>query len=279
MSEAVLQVNNLSVGYAEHCVIKNLSFQINKGELVGIIGCNGAGKSTLLKTLRGLLPRQNGEIFFEKKELACYSDKELAKKVAYLQQHMEIGFGYTAKEIVLAGRYPYISWWQTESKADEILALECMKYTGTYDLADKLINAVSGGQKQRILLAKVLAQQTPILFLDEPTTGLDVVYKEEIFRFAKELVAMGKTVLMVVHELQLAAKYCSRILLLGQGRLLADGSADEVFTEQNLSKAYAADIEIIRNPVNNSLEITTHINNAATAEKIALLHKICADSL
>ena len=122
-----------------------------------------------------------------------------------MQQSVEVGFGYTGKDIVLAGRYPYMKWWKGESIADEELALKCMEYTGTRELAERPVNEVSGGQKQRILLAKVLAQQTPILFLDEPTTGLDMVYQEEIFRFSKSLTEMGKTILMVVHELNLAA--------------------------------------------------------------------------
>ena len=231
MSEAVIQVAQLKLGYGDRCVLKEASFSIGKGEIVGIIGCNGAGKSTLLKTIRGLLPKQGGRISYFGKPLEEYQDKELATKIAYLQQHVELGFGYTGKDIVMAGRYPYMKWWERESDADERLALACMEYTGTADLADRPVNEVSGGQKQRILIAKVLAQQTPIIFLDEPTTGLDMVYQEEIFRFAKALAAQGKTVLMVVHELNLASKYCSRILLLGEGTLLADGTPQEVFTE------------------------------------------------
>lgn len=275
MSEKVLEVKNLAIGYNDYRVISNLSFNIAEGELVGIIGCNGAGKSTLLKTIRGMLPKQAGEVRFYGKELEAYSEWELARKVAYLQQHVEVGFGYTGRDLVMAGRYPYLEWWQKETEADKELALECMAYTGTAELAEKPVTEVSGGQKQRILLAKVLAQQTPLLFLDEPTTGLDMVYQEEIFRFAREFVTMGKTVLMVVHELSLAAKYCSRILLLGRGSLLADGTPENVFTEKLLSQAYAADVEVSRNPLNNNLEVTTRVDNSAKAEKDALLKKIC----
>lgn len=274
MDSPVLEVKDLSIGYGSRCVISKASFTIGEGELVGIIGCNGAGKSTLLKTIRGMLPKQEGEVLFFGKALESYSDKELACKVAYLQQHVEVGFGYTGQDIVMAGRYPYLKWWQKESEDDKRLALDCMDYTGTKDLADKPVTEVSGGQKQRILLAKVLAQQTPVLFLDEPTTGLDMVYQEEIFRFARELAAMGKTVLMVVHELNLAAKYCSRILLLGEGRLLADDVPDKVFTEELLGRAYAADIVVNRNPINGSLEITTRVDEAAKAKEAALLEKI-----
>ena len=274
---AVLQVEKLQIGYGSRCVLKEASFSIGKGEIVGIIGCNGAGKSTLLKTIRGLLPKQGGSVRYFGKPLEEYGDKELATKIAYLQQHVELGFGYTGKDIVMAGRYPYMKWWERESEADEKLALACMAYTGTADLADRPINEVSGGQKQRILIAKVLAQQTPIIFLDEPTTGLDMVYQEEIFRFAKALAGQGKTVLMVVHELNLASKNCSRILLLGEGTLLADGAPQAVFTEELLSRAYKADICVERDEVNHNLHITTRMSQEAKNREAALLQRICGN--
>ena len=274
---AVLQVEKLQIGYGSRCVLKEASFSIGKGEIVGIIGCNGAGNSTLLKTLRGLLPKQGGSVRYFGKPLEEYGDKELATKIAYLQQYVELGFGYTGKDIVMAGRYPYMKWWERESEADEKLALACMAYTGTADLADRPINEVSGGQKQRILIAKVLAQQTPIIFLDEPTTGLDMVYQEEIFRFAKALAGQGKTVLMVVHELNLASKYCSRILLLGEGTLLADGAPQAVFTEELLSRAYKADICVERDEVNHNLHITTRMGQEAKIREAALLQRICGN--
>lgn len=273
---AVLQVDKLQIGYGSRCVLKEASFSIGKGEIVGIIGCNGAGKSTLLKTIRGLLPKQGGSVRYFGKPLEEYGDKELATKIAYLQQYVELGFGYTGKDIVMAGRYPYMKWWERESEADAKLALACMEYTGTADLAERPINEVSGGQKQRILIAKVLAQQTPIIFLDEPTTGLDMVYQEEIFRFAKALAGQGKTVLMVVHELNLASKYCSRILLLGEGTLLADGAPLEVFTEELLSRAYKADICVERDEVNHNLHITTRVSQEAQSREAALLKRICS---
>ena len=276
MSQAVIEIKNLTIGYGERHVVSDVNASIHEGEIVGIIGRNGAGKSTLLKTIRGLLPKHSGEVTYLGKKLEEYHEKELACKVAYLQQHVEVGFGYTGQDIVLAGRYPYMKWYESESEADKQLALDCMDYTGTLELADKPVTEVSGGQKQRILLAKVLAQQTPILFLDEPTTGLDMVYQEEIFRFAKELAQMGKTILMVVHELNFAAKYCSRILLLGEGKLLADAPPEEAFTEELLSRAYDADIQVTRNPLNNNLEITTKVNAKEKAKEQTLLHKICA---
>lgn len=275
MNDSVIEIKNLSFGHGRRCVVQDFNAVIREGEYIGIIGCNGAGKSTFLKTLRGLLPKIGGTVCYSGLDMDSLPEREFAKRVAYLQQHVELGFGYTAKEIVLTGRYPYMKWWERESKEDEALALECMEYTGTADLADRPVNEVSGGQRQRIFLAKVLAQQTPILFLDEPTAGLDMVYQEEIFRFAKALSEKGKTILMVAHELNLAAKYCDRIFLLGEGKLLADGTPDEVFTEPLLSRAYAADVEIARNPENNNLEITTKLNIASREEEKRLLDRIC----
>ena len=273
--DAVIQVEKLTIGYGTRSVLKDISFALGKGEIVGIIGCNGAGKSTLLKTIRGMLSKQSGTVSYFGKALEAYTDKELAMKIAYLQQHVEVGFGYTGKDIVMAGRYPYMKWWERESNEDEKLALACMDYTGTVDLADRPVTEVSGGQKQRILIAKVLAQQTPIIFLDEPTTGLDMVYQEEIFRFAKALAAKGKTVLMVVHELNLASKYCSRILLLGEGTLLADGAPSQVFTEALLSRAYKADICVERDEINHNLSISTRMSAETQQRQAELLTKIC----
>lgn len=273
--DAVIQVEKLTIGYGTRSVLKDVSFTLGKGEIVGIIGCNGAGKSTLLKTIRGMLSKQSGTVSYFGKALEAYTDKELAMKIAYLQQHVEVGFGYTGKDIVMAGRYPYMKWWERESNEDEKLALACMDYTGTVELADRPVTEVSGGQKQRILIAKVLAQQTPIIFLDEPTTGLDMVYQEEIFRFAKALAAKGKTVLMVVHELNLASKYCSRILLLGEGTLLADGSPAQVFTEELLSRAYKADICVERDEINHNLSISTRLSTETQQRQAELLTKIC----
>ena len=273
--ETVLQIRDLTIGYEENIIISGIDAEIKTGELIGIIGRNGAGKSTLLKTIRGLLPAKKGEVFYFGQPMQAYGEKELARRVAYLQQNVETGFGYTGLDIVLTGRYPYMKWWESEKDNDKELARDCMSYTGTLDLAERPVTEVSGGQKQRILLAKVLAQQTPLLFLDEPTTGLDMVYREEIFRFARELANMGKTILMVVHELDLAAAYCSRIFLLGEGKLLADGAPGQVLTESLLSRVYEADISVEKNPKNGRLEITTRENPEAKQKEMDLLQKIC----
>lgn len=272
--EKVIELSSLRLGYGDKVIVKDFSTTLYEGELVGIIGCNGAGKSTLLKSIRGLLPLQEGSVKYYGKALEDYADKELALLVAYLQQNVNVSFDYSCLEVVLAGRYPHKRWWQQEDEEDETLALNCLEYTGMLEFAERQFNQLSGGQKQRVLVAKILAQQTPIIFLDEPTTGLDMVYQEEIFRFAQALAKKGRTVLMVVHELNLAAKYCSKVLLLGQGTLLAQGAPQEVFTEENLSLAYKAQIKVAQNPETGHLEISAEPSRENLQRKQALLDSI-----
>ena len=273
--ETVITVNDLSAGYQNKSILNNVSFSVKRGEMIGIIGPNGAGKSTLLKTIRGLLPKQKGSIVLFETDIDALSERDFARNVAYLQQHVDVSFGYTGKELVMAGRYPYLEWWQGESADDETIVRQCMEYTGVWDLADTSVEQVSGGQKQRILLAKVLAQKTPILFLDEPTTGLDIVYQEEIFRFCETLCKAGKTVIMVAHELNLAAKFCNRLLLVANGGILADGSPEEVLDAGHLSIAYNVPVKVIKNPNSGGIEITTLPSRAEEDRKELLIKVIC----
>jgi iron complex transport system ATP-binding protein len=269
----VVKVEDISAGYAKRPVLDKVSFHINKGEMVGLIGPNGAGKSTLLKTMRGFLPLRTGLVEINGRKVQEFTAHDFACQVGYLQQYVEITFGYTTKEIVLAGRYPHLKWWQKENANDWEIVRACMEYTGVWDLADKTMHAISGGQRQRVLLAKVLAQQTPILFLDEPTTGLDVFYQEEIFRLCQNMCQVGKTVMMVVHELALAARFCSRILLVGKGGIIANGTADEVLTEKNLSRAYGVSVKVVKNPLTGNIEVfTVHADQDIAREQ--LLYRI-----
>lgn len=255
--EKILEVKGLSAGYGKKAILQAADFTVYAGEMIGIIGANGSGKSTLLKTLRGLLPPLRGHILYTGQDLQGLRAGDFSRRVGYLQQQSAFPFGYTAGEIVMTGRYPYLSWWQQEGEQDRLIVQCSMEYTGVADLADQPMQAISGGQRQRVLLAKVLAQQTPIMLLDEPATGLDIFYQEEIFRFARELCAAGKTILLVVHELSLAARFCSRLLLLGQHRLLADGAPAAVLTPTLLSQAYGTAVEVAKNPLTGHLDIFT----------------------
>jgi len=255
--QQMIRVAGLYAGYDRQVILEDVSFDIKAGEMVGLIGPNGAGKSTLLKTMRGILAPLAGEISVMGQRIGDLPAKEFAKSAAYLQQHLEMTFDYSAREVVLSGRYPYLSWWRQEQAHDIVIAEACMAYTGVAELAEKPLSAMSGGQRQRVLLAKVLAQQTPVLFLDEPATGLDIIYQEEIFRFCRELCAAGKTVVLVAHELSLAARFCSRLLLIGRGALLADGLPREVLTAELLTRAYGAPVKVVENPLTKHAEVFT----------------------
>ena len=143
--ETVIRIQDLTIGYENKIIISGINADIHTGELVGIIGRNGAGKSTLLKTIRGLLPAKAGKVLYFGQPLASYGEKELARRVAYLQQNVETGFGYTGLDIVLTGRYPYMKWWESETDEDKSLARDCMSYTGTLDLAERPVTEGSGG--------------------------------------------------------------------------------------------------------------------------------------
>ena len=273
----MIRADEVYAGYNGKVILENVSFSVGEGEIVGLIGPNGAGKSTLLKTLRGILPILSGTVTLMGDDVNVLDAKAFARRVAYLQQHVEMTFDYTARDIVLAGRYPYLSWWSQEKAHDLAIAEACMAYTGVSDLADSPLHAMSGGQRQRVLLAKVLAQQTPVLFLDEPATGLDIIYQEEIFRFCRELCTAGKTVLLVAHELSLAARFCSRLLLIGRGTLLADGRPQEVLTDALLSQAYGAPVRVVENPLTHHAEVYTEPQESG-ARKHHLLEVILGAS-
>ena len=257
----MIRAETIYAGYNGQVILENVSLTVGTGEIVGLIGPNGAGKSTLLKTLRGILPLLSGSAALMGVDIETLPAKDFARRVAYLQQHVEMTFAYTARDVVLSGRYPYLSWWSQEKAEDLAIAEACMAYTGVSELADKPLHAMSGGQRQRVLLAKVLAQQTPVLFLDEPATGLDLIYQEEIFRFCRELAAAGKTVLLVAHELSLAARFCSRLLLIAHGTLLADGAPQAVLTDELLTKAYGAPVRVVENPLTRHAEIYTEASD------------------
>lgn len=256
--KTIIQVNDVTVGYDKgEMILHDLNFSIQAGDFVGIIGKNGAGKSTLLKSMRGFLPLDKGEILLANRRVQDYSQRELARKIAYLQQQVELTFDYTVRDMVMAGRYPYKKWWQQQGDEDDRIIEACMKYTDVLDMAERPIRALSGGQRQRVLLAKVLAQQTPVLFLDEPAAGLDLFYQEQIFRFCRELSSRGKTVVMVVHELSLADRYCSRLMLLKQGNVLADAAPQQVLTDKLLSAGYGTAIHARRNLETGHADIYT----------------------
>jgi len=275
MTQEIITVRNTSIVLGEKKILENITCSISAGEFVGIIGPNGAGKSTLLLALRGFVPLAAGEVQLGGRPITTLSDKELARHVAYMQQEVNVGFGYTALEVVLTGRYPYLKWWQHEQAEDKAIAHQYMEFTGVEALADKPVHLMSGGEKQRVLLAKVLAQETPLIFLDEPTASLDLVYQEEIFRYCQLISKQGKTILIVAHDLKLAAKFCSRLLLLAENKMIADGPPEKVITKENLQAAYGLHAAVFMNKVTGNLDIHTYAADDDNPNKDTKVHIIC----
>lgn len=254
---SVLIAEKVSVTIGKRKILHELNLKAEKGEFIGIIGPNGAGKSTLLKALRGLTKNTTGSVKIFDQEITQFSDKEIARSIAYMQQDVNLGFGFSVLDVVLAGRYPYLSWWQNEGKEDYGIARKYMKFTGVEHLEEKKVNQLSGGERQRVLLAKVLAQETPLLYLDEPTASLDLAYQEEIFRYCQSLCNEGKTILIIVHDIRLAAKFCSRLVLIANGTIVDDGKPEKVITTENLKNAFGLNAAVYTNQVTGELDIYT----------------------
>ena len=241
----MLNVQQVSGGYASEAVLNDISFNVEKGELFGILGPNGSGKTTLLKMISGILPVQQGEILINNKRLQEYKVKQLAQIIAVMTQHSSQSFSYTVKETVSLGRYAHQKGlFQTWSNADEEVVQRVMKQIGVSRFQNKNIQELSGGEKQRVFLAQALAQEPEILLLDEPTNHLDLSYQKELLDFLKEWTSEnGLTVISIFHDLNLAGLYCDRLLLLENGRINIDHIPNEVLREERIRDVYQTDIQ------------------------------------
>ena len=221
MNEIVLRVENLTAGYADCEILHEVSFSVQAGEMIGLIGPNGAGKSTLLKTIRGMLPALAGSIRILSRDIQALTPRDFARCTAYLPQQTAVPFAYTVREIVMAGRYPYLSWWQHASRQDRQVAEACMAYTGVLPLAEQPVNALSGGQRQRVAIARALVNEPTIVLADEPTGNLDSRSGDEIMEIFCDLNRQGRTVVLVTHEPDIAA-YTRRTIMFRDGLIVKD---------------------------------------------------------
>lgn len=245
----VIRAEELELGYGERTVLSGLDFQVRPGEFVGLLGPNGCGKSTLLKALSGLLPPRRGRLLMEGHPLEGLSSQRLALMRAVVPQSSEVRFPFTCLEVVLMGRYPHRKRLESLTDHDLLRALESMRRTATGHLQQRLITEVSGGERQQVVIARTLAQDTRLLLLDEATSSLDVCKKLQIFELLKHLnQTQGLTVLCAMHDLNLAALYCERLLFLKDGGILRDGPTEEVFTPSVLTQVYETPMEVNRHP-------------------------------
>lgn len=248
----MITTQQLSVAYGDTTIIENLSVTIPKGKVTALIGPNGCGKSTLLKTLSRINKPKSGEIFIEQTSLGRIKDKVLAQQLSLLPQVLVSPEGISVRKLVEYGRSPYVSHWGRLSQADKKIVEQAMTETGVLELAEQNVESLSGGQRQRAWIAMVLAQDTDIVMLDEPTTYLDLSHQIELMELMRTMNEQGKTVIVVLHDLNQACRYCDHLVVLKQGQLMAQGSPKEVFTERLLQEVFDLDAVVIDDPIASS---------------------------
>lgn len=234
-----LTISHLQSGYGQTRILKDLSTTIPEGKITALIGPNGCGKSTLLKTIARLLPPQGGDISLDGQPVYRLTAKQFARRVALLPQHHMVPEGISVRTLVGYGRSPYLNLWGRLGKTDHAIVDSVMAATHTDILADKRVDELSGGQQQRAFLAMTLAQQTPWLLLDEPTTYLDLNHQVALMDMMREQQQKGVTVITVLHDLNQAARYCDHLIVLKNGELIAEGAPQDVMTDQLLADVFA----------------------------------------
>lgn len=247
----LLNIDGLSGGYhSQQTIINNVSFNIERGEFLGIIGPNGSGKSTLLKFMSRVLPPAKGMITLEGSDINRMDLKVFCRQVAFVGQDTIINFSFTAEELVLMGRIPHLRRLQFETRRDISIARNSLSLTDTLELKEKFIDELSAGERQRVIIAKALAQEPILLLLDEPTSHLDIGHQIQILNLLKKLNReKNLTIVIVLHDLNLASEYCNRLILLNQGAIFQKGEAQEVLTYQNIEKVYKTLVIVEKNPI------------------------------
>lgn len=244
--EPVLEAEEIVFSYDQKPVLRGISLRIFQGEFVGIIGPNGAGKSTLLNLLNGLLSPRRGRILLQQKDLRAYTPNDIARTIATVPQFTDIVFPYRVMEIVLMGRHPYLGPFAFESAGDVAIAQQAMIVTDVAQFADRFFGELSGGEKQGVIIARALSQNTPVLLLDEPTSSLDLKHQVFIYRLLERMQReQKKTVMVVSHDINLAALFCQRLVLIKDGVVMKEGTPEEIISRELIREAYETEVEIL----------------------------------
>jgi iron complex transport system ATP-binding protein len=252
-----LTLKDVYFRYDRQWCLAGIDFDLKKGEIVGMIGPNGSGKSTLLKIIDGLLKPQNGEVLLFNKSLFRYRRADIARYIAMVPQEETFRFSFLVSEVVLMGRFAHLGLFPFERKEDLEIANQSMRLTGTLHLAKRSIHELSGGEKQRVLIARALTQSAQIILLDEPTSFLDIRHKVEIFELISDLTLIkGLSVIIISHDISLAAQYCHRMLLLNKGIIYKIGEPADVITADNISRVYQCPVFVDNNPISQTPRVT-----------------------
>ena len=236
-------------------LLDGVTLHAGSGQLVGLIGPNGAGKSTLLRAVSGILRYRDGTIRLEGADLESLSSREIAAGLALVPQIAPYTHGFTSIELVLMGRYPHLGRFQIEGREDDRIARDAMRLTETEQFADRTLDTLSGGERQRVFVSRALAQQPRVLLMDEPTSNLDVLHQLKVFDLVRRLVDDGLTAIAAIHDLNMAARYCDRLVLLSGGRVIAEGTPEGVLTPQTIESAFGVRAAVYREPVTGSLAV------------------------
>lgn len=256
MEQEIIHLKNVSFAYPKTEVLKNIDLKIWPGEFVGIIGPNGVGKSTLLKLMGALLPVEKGEFFLFNRPLSSWKRKAIARQVGYVPQSVELTFPFTVRQVIEMGRYPYFTGLIGGDPESEQFVQKAIQLTDLTGLENRMYNSLSGGEKQRVIIASVLAQNTPVLLLDEPTSSLDLKHQIAVLKLLKQLsLNEKKTVVLVTHEINLAAQFCDRLYLLHKGKIVKEGPPAEVLQFNLIQQVYGVNVYIDINPFTNSIYI------------------------
>lgn len=248
-NQALLSAKNLAFAYNQQTRLADININCFAGEFIGLIGPNGAGKSTLLQLLLGLLPAQQGQLLLDGQNITQLKRKDIAKQISFVPQSTEMNFSFTAQEVVEMGRNPYLGPFQLASNQDKKFVEEAMLTADVMHLKERNVNQLSGGERQRVIIARALAQQSKTLLLDEPIASLDISHQFETLNLIRTLTQQGKLAITAIHDLNLAARYCTRLLLVGKDQqgnitIIADGTPQQVLNKQNLRKQFLIDADV-----------------------------------
>lgn len=263
-----LQISNLEVGYGDAPIVRGVSFDVPSGEFVALIGPNGSGKTTLLRSLSRSLHPSKGTVLLDGKDVARISGRDLARRMAMVPQDTSVTFEFTALEVVLMGRSPYLGRFAVEGHKDLEIAQQAMAQTSTLHIADRPINELSGGERQRVIIARALAQEPDVILLDEPTSHLDINYQVEALELIHRLTREKQiTAIAALHDLNLSAQYCDRLIFLKNGDIYASGMPEDVLTTENVREVYGAEVWVRKHPTSGRPYVISGVNPAKlTAE-------------
>jgi iron complex transport system ATP-binding protein len=247
----MIELNNVSLGYDHRAILHDVNMKAKAGQILGLVGPNGSGKSTLIKGMTRVIELFSGHIWIDGRDTKTIKRDEMSRLVATVPQDPALPAAFTAFEVVLMGRTPHLGLLRYEGGKDLAIAWQAMEATRTQSFAERRVSELSGGEKQRLVIARALTQQPKAMLLDEPTANLDVSHQVEVLDLVKSLcLEQSLTVIIALHDLNLAAQYCDRLVMLNGGRVHAEGTPLDILTTQNIKQVYGAEVCVYPHPIN-----------------------------